>query len=126
MPDLSELTENELWIEYELVEGLEKAHVLDHLYLNSMRDGNFQQALTLAEQSSSIYGDLGTERESFYCKFGMANALQSMQNFEDAIALFVECEEWASLFGEDDEQATIWEHLGDCFVAVGNPVWLQI
>ncbi len=121
MADLARKSLNELWEQLGISEGFERAHILSHLHIRSMEEGEFQDALAFAEQAADTFDELGNARDSLNSRIGIGHALQQLGRTEDAISTFLNCLELSKAFPEGDDFGSIWESLGDAYVSFGEP-----
>ena len=121
MADLARKSLNELWEQLGSSEGFERAHILSHLHIRSMEEGEFQDALAFAEQAAESFGELGNALDSLNSRIGIGHALQQIGRSEEAIATFVNCLELSKGFPEGDSFGSIWESLGDTYISCGEP-----
>jgi tetratricopeptide (TPR) repeat protein len=111
--DLSDKSISDLWEDLGRSEGLEKAHILDHLHRLSMIEGEYQDALAFAEQASMTYTELEALPGLIYARVAMANAHKKIGSLDEAMKIYRDCCEDAESVLDDEELATIWEYLGD-------------
>ena len=121
MGDLARKSLNELWEQLGNSDGFERAHVLSHLHFRSMEEGEFQDALTFAEQAAESFGELGNALDALNSRIGIGNALKQLGRTEDAISTFLDCLELSKGFPEGDDFGSIWECLGDAYISCGEP-----
>jgi len=121
MANLARKSLNELWEQLGSSEGFERAHILSHLHIRSMEEGEFQDALTFAEQATESFSELGNALDSLNSRIGMGHALQQLGRSEEAIVTLLECLELSKAFPEGDCFGSIWESLGDTYISCGEP-----
>lgn len=121
MADLARKSLNELWEQLGISEGFERAHILSHLHIRSMEEGEFEDALAFAEQAAETFDELGNALDSLNSRVGMGHALQQIGRSEEAISVFLECLEISKAFPESNSFGSIWESLGDVYVSCGEP-----
>jgi tetratricopeptide (TPR) repeat protein len=121
MTDLARKSLTELWEQLGGSEGFERAHILSHLHIRSMEEGEFQDALVFAEQAAETFDELGNALDSLNSRIGIGHALQQIGRSEEAISVFLECIELSKAFPEGDNFGSIWESLGDTYTSCGEP-----
>jgi len=109
MADFDDKTNDELWDELAHAETFEKGQILFELGRRKIEEHEHLQALAYFSQAVDVYRDTIYEREYGLALLYKGNAHHSLDEYEAAIELYIECAAITKSLGSDPDVATV-EH----------------
>ena len=107
MAEYDDKTNDELWDEMEHANTFEKGQILFELGRRKVDEHEHLQALAFYSQAVDVYRDTMYEREFGLALLHKGNAHHSLDEYEAAIELYVECAAITKTLGSDPDVATV-------------------
>lgn len=113
--DYSEMSDDELWENYNNVNNFEKGQILFNLHHRKTHEGEFRPALAYAEQAFDLYKDSMYAREAAIAKQLMGHSQKALREYEPAIASYKESADLSLSCGADTDTARTENYIGDVY-----------
>lgn len=113
--DYSEMSDDELWENYNEANTFEKGQILFHLHHRRTHEGEYRIALTFAEQAFDLYKNSMYAREAARAKQLMGHSQKALREYEPAIASYKESADLSLSCGADTDTARTENFIGDVY-----------
>ena len=113
--DYSEMSDDELWEQYNDVNTFEKGQILFNLHHRRTHEGEYRIALTFAEQAFDLYKNSMYAREAAMAKQLMGHSQKALREYGPAIESYKESADLSLSCGADTDTARTENYIGDVY-----------